>query len=1142
MAVSNRDRIGRVFELLGPALDEFHTYVLGKQLPEGGDWTALLALRDKTKSSGVSKTYTYVRTDPQNGLRMITEQIPNQVRKGWYPFTDHLSRTEQSWATELKDVRNTWAHNGSFTADDAYRALDTAERFLRAIGAPDQAEETRRSRIELMRLSSEKQDRKVVKTSAAAEIGADGLEPWRLVLSPHEDVQSGNFHAAEFAADLAMVSRGEGDPEYTDPVEFFARTYLTEGLKDLLIPAMRRLSGDPNEAPIINLQTNFGGGKTHSMLAVWHLASGRPLVDYPQEVQDLLAGTELPTARRVALVGTQIKAGAVKMMPDGTRINTIGGLLAWHLGGAEGYAMVAESDANRLNPGGEALRELFTRFGPAVILIDEWVAYARLLFGHDELPDGTFDAQFTFAQALTEAAKAVPGTLVLISIPASAEMKDGEYVGDEEEVGGQNGREALKMLRKAIGRVADQWRAANAEESFHIVRRRLFETPDSIALAKINATAKAMVAFYVKNSNDFPREVRELDYEERIRRSYPIHPELFDRLYQDWSTLERFQRTRGVLRLMNVIVGQLWRENDTAPLIMPGSVPLRADKVVTELTQYLDDQWKALIDTDVDGPNSAPAQVDNTNQLLGQRLTTQRLARTVFMGATPTLTSAHKGLDKQRIFLGTALPGDVPGNFHSALNHLANTATYFYNSGSLYWYDTQANTTRTARDHAERLHKEEVWAEVVRRLQDHRRTATDGFVGVHVAPESSADVPDVQEARLVIVPPAYLHNRKAKADSPAAIWAREVVEYRGSAARTHRNMVAFLAADDARWGELDSAVRDFLAWSYIRDNADKDLNLTATQRQQAVDRVATHNQAVADRLLQTYHWVLVPTQDDPTRPLEIEAFKADGTTTDLAARAAAKLRNESLLALQRSASLIRHDLAGRLKAAWDRDGHISFGQLWNYYTTYPYLGRLRDRTVLENGVLSVVDELHWQQTGFALAADWDGQNYLGLLLPSDQVTPPQVTDALLLVQPARAEAQRERELAEYQANQDEITSQHGGNDHTGGGDPLSSTSGARVQPTSGTRTGGSSGAGEGIAVPKTRFFGSTELHPDFYARDFNKITNEIIQHLAAAEGVHLEVRVEITATTPNGFDENKIRTVSENATVLKFEQAGFETD
>ncbi|WP_026061790.1 Swt1 family HEPN domain-containing protein [Rhodococcus rhodochrous] len=1135
MAISNRDRIGRVLELLGPALDKFHTYVLGKELPAGQNWISLLEARDQVrdKIKGSSTTKSYVRTDPQNGLRMITEQIPNQVRKGWYPFSEHLSRTEQSWATELRDVRNTWAHNGSFTSDDAYRALDTAERFLKAIGAIDEADETRRSRVELRRLSSEQQDRKTIKTNAAAEVGADGLEPWRLVLKPHEDVQSGNFHAAEFAADLAMVSREEGDLEYTDPVEFFARTYLTEGLKDLLVPAMRRLTSDPNAAPIINLQTNFGGGKTHSMLAVWHLASGRPLRDYPQEIQDLFAGTELPVAKRVALVGTDIKAGEVKVMPDGTRINTIGGLLAWRLGGTEGYAMVAESDANRLNPGGEALRELFTRFGPAVVLIDEWVAYARQLVGRDDLPDGTFDAQFTFAQALTEAAKAVPGTLVLISIPASAEMKDGEYVGDEEEVGGQNGREALRMLRKAVGRVADQWRAANAEESFHIVRRRLFETPDATALAKINASAKALVAFYVKNSNDFPREVRELDYEERIRRCYPVHPELFDRLYQDWSTLERFQRTRGVLRLMNVIVGQLWRDNDTAPLIMPGSVPLRADKVVTELTQYLDDQWKALIDTDVDGPNSAPAEVDNSNQLLGQRLTTQRLARTIFMGATPTLTSAHKGIDKQRIFLGTALPGDVPGNFHSALNHLANSATYFYNSGSLYWYDTQANTTRTARDYAERLHREEVWAEVVRRLQEHRRAAQDGFAGVHVAPESSADVPDVQEARLVIVPPAYLHERKAKAESPAAVWAKDVGEHRGTAARTYRNMVSFLAADEARWSELESAVRDFLAWSYIRDNADKDLNLTAAQRQQAIDRAATHNQAVADRLLQTYHWVLIPTQYDPARPLEIEAFKADGTTTDLAARAAGKLRNESLLVLQRNASLIRHDLSGRLKTAWDRDGHISFGQLWDYYTTYPYLSRMRDRTVLENGVLSVFDEMLWQQTGFALATEWDGENYVGLTLPSDRVTPPQVTDALLLVQPDRAEAQREREVEDLGGGTGDV-----GSDGNGTGDAGSGTG-------TGKSSSGSTGSGNGTgggAPLKTRFFGSTALNPDFYVRDFNKITNEMIQHLAAADGVHLEVRVEITASTPKGFDDSKVRTVSENATVLKFEQAGFEEE
>lgn len=1130
MALSNRDRIGRAFELLGPALDAFHTHVFAKTVPAGQDWTALLRARDQARGASGSKSY--LRTDPQDGLRMITEQIPNQVKKGWYPFTDHLSRTEQSWATELRDVRNVWAHNGSFTADDAYRALDTMERFLRAIGRPDEADEVRRSRIDLMQLSSAKEDRKVVKASGTTEIGSTGLEPWRLVLSPHPDVQSGNFHAAEFAADLAMVARGEGDPEYTDPVRFFERTYLTEGIRDILSRAVRRLSGDPNAAPIINLQTNFGGGKTHSMLAVHHIASGRPLADYSQDVQDLLAGTELPVARRVALVGTQIKAGAAKVMADGTRINTIGGLLAWHLGGAEGYEMVRESDVNRLNPGGEALRELFERFGPAVVLIDEWVAYARLLYGHDDLPDGTFDAQFTFAQALTEAAKAVPGTLVLISIPASAEMNDGEYVGDEEEVGGENGREALKMLRRAVGRVADQWRAANAEESFEIVRRRLFETPDGAAQAKINATAKAVVAFYREHSAEFPREVRENEYEDRIRRCYPIHPELFDRLYEDWSTLDRFQRTRGVLRLMNTIVGELWRSNDTAPLIMPGSVPLRADKVVTELTQYLDDKWKALIDTDVDGPHSAPAQVDHDNGLLGQRHTTQRLARTVFMGATPTLHTAHKGLDRQRVFLGTALPGDVPGNFHSALNHLANTATYFYASGSLFWYDTQANTTRTARDHAERLHKEDVWAEVVKRLNAHRTTADDGFTGVHVAPESSADVPDVPEVRLVIVPPSHTHT---KTDSQAVAWAKDVTENRGSAARTHRNMVTFLAADDARWRELDTAVRDFLAWSYVRDNADTELNLTAAQRNQAVDRVATHNRTVDDRLLETYQWVLVPVQRDATRPLSIDKEKAT-TGENLARRAAERLRSEGWLTVTRSAQLIRLDLNGPLKAVWERDGHISVGTLFGYYTTYPYLARLRDRRVLENGILSVYDEMYWSQTGFAFAQGWDGEKYSGLVLPSDEETPPQITDALLLVQPERAERQRDEEIAELRSK----TAAGDGSAGNRGDRTDTATGGAGPAPASSSTTWSGAATPAPAKPRKTRFFGTKTLDPNFYSRDFSQVTQEVIQHLAAADGVELEVRVEITASTPHGFDDAKVRTVSENATVLKFEQSGFE--
>jgi predicted AAA+ superfamily ATPase len=352
-----------------------------------------------------------------------------------------------------------------------------------------------------------------------------GLLPWREVLRPHDDVAKGNFRAAEFAADLAMVARGEGDAEYTDPVEFFRRTCLTGGLQDLITRAVARISGDKNASPVINLQTSFGGGKTHSMLALWHLASGRPIADYPQELQDLLGSARLDRdIRRVALVGNHLEPSGLKPKPDGTKINTLWGEMAWQLGGREAYEIVAEADRTSTNPG-DSLRELLARYAPAVILIDEWVAYARQLYGRDDLAGGTFDTQFTFAQTLTEAAKAVPGALVIISIPASA--RDDEFTQvSEEEVGGENGREALRRLQNVVRRVAEQWKAANAEESFEIVRRRLFTAPDGQALAQINATATAMVKCYRQHHAEFPNEATDNAYLDRIRATYPVHPEL----------------------------------------------------------------------------------------------------------------------------------------------------------------------------------------------------------------------------------------------------------------------------------------------------------------------------------------------------------------------------------------------------------------------------------------------------------------------------------------------------------------------------------------------------------------------------------------------------------------------------------------
>jgi len=1125
MATSNRERIRRALELIGESLDTFITGATREKIPAGQSWTMLLAAKDVGKGASGDKKYNPV--DPQNGLRMLTENITSRAIPGWYPFGDLLSRAEQSLASEMREVRDREAHHEPFSADDAYRALDTAERLLRAIGAPDAADEVKRSRIDLRRVSSEQEDRRVVKAAGATEVGSAGLQPWREVLRPHDDVAKGNFRAAEFAADLAMVARGEGDPEYTNPVEFFRRTFLTGGLRDLITRAVHRLSGDQNASPVINLQTNFGGGKTHSMLALWHLASGRPVTDYPQDIQDLLGAIRLDRPiQRVALVGNHLEPSGIKPKPDGTKINTIWGELAWQLGGREAYEIVAEADRTSTNPG-DSLRELLAKYSPAVILIDEWVAYARQLYGREDLPGGSFDTQFTFAQTLTETAKAVPGALVVISIPASAQDTDGDGLISEEEVGGENGREALRRLQRIVGRVADQWKAANPEESFEIVKRRLFTAPDGEALAQINATANAVVKFYRQHHAEFPSEVADNAYIDRIRSTYPIHPELFDRLYQEWSTLERFQRTRGVLRLMNTIVGSLWRSNDTAPLIMPGSVPLRDSEVMTEITQYLEDQWKVIIDTDVDGTNAAPTQVDRDNpDLLGKRFITQRLARTVFVGATPTLNSAHKGINKQRAFLGTALPGDVPGNFYSALNQLADKATYFYTSGDQYWFDTQANTTRTARDYAERLHPEDVWAEVVRRLQDHRSPSPNGFAAVHVAPESSADVPDGQEARLVIVPPAHVHERRQGADSPAYGWSIEVLERRGSGARTHRNMLVFLAADAARYEELQASIREYLAWKYVRDNADGVLNLTAQQRQQAVERLERADRTARDRLLGAYHWALIPAQPDPTRPLQLEAIKAEGSPDNLAQRTAARLIEKSELVLRRASAGIRLDLDTTLASVFNRDGHISLGALWEYYTTYPYLARLRDRRVLEDGILSTLDTpIDWQNQGFALADGWDGQKYTGLVLPTDPAgDQPATVDSLLLVKPQRAEDQRAHEVP------------------AGPPEPPGPPPGPGPHPPGPYPPGPPAPPPAPPRPEQTRYFGTVKLNPDFYARDFGKITSEVIQHLAAVDGVQLEVRLEITAVASNGFDEAKIRTIRENAQTLKFEQSGFEAD
>ena len=1109
MALSNRDRVGRGFELLAVGLGPFVDMRMRSAVPEGADWVNVMEAREKAKN-GVNKRF--AMTDPAFLLKVVTEE--------WRVFKDHLSRVEQSFASELRDARNRWAHNDAFGGDDTYRTLDTMERLLLAVGAPEPADEVRQLRLDHQKAAFEADTKKRVKRQEATmTVSGPGLTPWREVILPHHDVATGNFSASEFAADLHMVAHGEGAREYVEPVEFFRRTYLTAGLAELVNRAVARMGGDDNASPIINLQTNFGGGKTHSMLALWHLLSGTPVEDLPQEVQDLVAGRALPPrVRRVALVGTHMSPGSVSRKSDGTEVATIWGELAWQLGGAEAYARVASDDRAATSPG-DVLRDLVADYSPCLILIDEWVAYARQLWGREDLPAGTFDTQFTFAQALTEVVKTVPGAMLVISIPASHDPeRDGNSGGSALEVGGPNGQEALQRLQNVVRRVADQWRPASAQESFEIVRRRLFEEPNAEARDQIAATARAFTQFYAKHTGEFPREVIDPAYEARIRAAYPIHPELFDRLYEDWSTLDRFQRTRGVLRLMSSVVHQLWVSQDASPMILPGTVPLDSAAVTSELTQYLPDSWKPILDTDIDGAGSTPVRIDTERPLFGARAVTRRLARSIFIGAAPTLKSAHRGVERPRVWLGTAVPGDTVGNFGSSLDLLSQRATYLYAEGNRYWYDTQPSVARTAADYADGLRDrpEEVWAEIIRRMRASEGRQMGGFVGVHIAPDSTGDIPDSEGVRLIILHPSQVHSRGDE-DSTALRFAREAFDKRGTGQRVNRNMVVFLAPDTKRLEELDTATRDYLAWDWISDRIDE-LNLSPQQAKQVEVNKARSDETATARIAATYHWVLVPEQPDPAAPAVMTVEKAEGANERLAQRVTDKLTRAGLLTSSIAARSLRLDLDQKLRSVWET-GHIRVGELWGYYCRYPYLTRLRDRAVLDDGVLSVLSDITWESEGFALADSFDDSSgtYAGLVLPSGDGRFGQITDATLVVAPAVAA----RQVSEAATTTD---------------DPQADTANQQESPRRGAAPADVS------RVRNVRFFGVYNVDPERYGRDLTRLSQEILQQLSSVDGVVLSVSVEVHAESTAGFPDDKVRIVLENARTLRFEQSSFEDE
>src|SRR5579859_2250167 len=959
MAQSNLERVGKALELLNTGLKPFVEREMLAKYGVRWRYEAVNALRD------------HHLTDDGQDIHLDTQALLLILWDQWHTvFQNVLGHAERSLVSELRTTRNKWAHQEAFSTDDAYRALDSVQRLLTAVSAAQQATEVERQKQELLRIRFEEQARNETRKVAVAPIEgkpALGLRPWREIVTPHPDVASGRYQLAEFAADLGQVHRGAGSDEYRIPRDFFQRTFLTYGLRKLLIGALQRLDGSGGD-PVVDLQTNFGGGKTHSLLALYHLFSGSPTADLLgiEPVLDEAGITRPPKAQRAVLVGYELSPGQPRPKADGCVVNTLWGELAWQLLGTDGFAMVAEADRQGVSPGSEILRELFTAAAPCLILIDEWVVYARQLYDVSGLPGGSFDANLSFAQALTEAAKAAPQTLVVATIPAS----DGE-------TGGEGGREAALRLKNIFGRIESPWRPADAEEGFEIVRRRLFQpiTDPALFIAR-DTVAKTFTDFYRSQPQEFPSECREAEYERRIKAAYPIHPELFDRLYNDWSSIEKFQRTRGVLRLMAAVVHALWEGQDASLLVLPASVPIHEPSVQFELTRYMEDNWVPVIAKDVDGPHSLPMRLDGENTNLGRYSASRRVARTIYLGSAPNPRNPNKGLTENHIKLGCVQPGESVSTFGDALRRLSDQSTHLYLDGQRYWYDTQQSVARLAQDRAAQYDDDALYEEIERRLRAEQGERGD-FSRVHICPASSAEVSDDDTAvRLVILKPQQTHGLRDQ-QSKARSAAREILDMRGNTRRAYRNTLVFLAADRTRLEDLKQGVRQFLAWDSIKQGiAREDLNLDTFQRNQVNSKQSEADKSVKARIPETFIWLLVPDQPKPLQPDELQELKLQPQEA-LAPNASRRLKTEDMLTTVYAGTNLRRKMDEI--PLW-RGDHVSLKELADFFARYVYLPRLKNSDVLLEAIREGVSSLHWHEETFAYADSWDTerQRYVGL--------------------------------------------------------------------------------------------------------------------------------------------------------------------
>lgn len=583
----------------------------------------------------------------------------------------------------------------------------------------------------------------------------------------------------------------------------------------------------------------------------------------------------------------------------------------------------------------------------------------------------------------------MPTAVVLASLPES-----------EVEAGSNRGVAALKALEKIFGRVQALWKPVATEEAFEIVRRRLFEPIKDLKTR--DTVCRAFADAYIAEGAKLPSETQEGRYYDRLCAAYPIHPEVFDRLYEDWTTIDGFQRTRGVLKLMAKVISRLWKDNNQDYMILPGSLPLADADVRNELLYYLPPGWDPVIESDIDGERAETTELEGKEPRFGQVNAARRVARTLFLGTAPssvaTRSGTIRGLDRGRILLGCLQPGQTTAVYADALNRLADRLHYLNSSGdktadaTRYWFDTRANLRREMEDRKRRFDDK---TDVRKKIEDTVKRLFDRvplFDGVHVF-TPHADVPDDSALRLVVLPPEQVYMRDAPHAATDAVL--EHLKMHGGQPRHRANRLIFVAADHAVLNRLKDATRVALAWTSIVEDVDEGrLNIDQNQRRQADKEARAAADVLPRAARECFKWLLCPTQDDPTatKPA-VEAFQLNTTSGNATGELEQVCRENELVIETWSPIHLRDHLK---RFYWKPDTpYVKALAFWEDTLRYLYLPRLKSREVLA----AVVRTGAASRDFFGTAYGFTDGKYDGFQFGDGGVS---LDDTLLLIEPEAA--------------------------------------------------------------------------------------------------------------------------------------------